>query len=174
MSYTVAAVNPNTRTFNTRNGEMISYEVRFQEIGTEVIEIAQKPSTPAPKVGDVLEGTIDRTGNYGPKFKKDFQAGGQRPFQGSQSRSKGFGGSDQFTMYLSYAKDVAVALIAKDGNLDKFGTVLEEVAEGGRFLYDNRHGAEASKPKDVAPTEAEVDATIDLGGTPINPADIPF
>jgi hypothetical protein len=39
------------------------------------VELAQKPDTPAPTIGQTLNGTIDTTGRY-PKFRKEQQQGG--------------------------------------------------------------------------------------------------
>lgn len=57
---------------------------------------------------------------------------------------------DQFTMYLSYAKDIAVAMV-KDGKLDEgaYAQVLDAVSTGGHALYDSRPGATpVEKPVD--------------------------
>lgn len=173
MQYTIRAVNPQVRSYETKFGQMVSYKVLF-EGDTTPVEISQKATTPAPKEGDVVDGTIDTSGQYGPKFKKEFNQGGfGGGFSGSASastgQSSGFkaGGkfqSDPFTMYLSYAKDVAVALIGSKNGYDaeKFAEVLDDVITGGKTLYGSRPGAEeADKPKDsredVIPTEEEVD-----------------
>lgn len=181
MQYTVAAVSPEVRSFGTRYGDMKSYKVRFQETGEQVVEIAQKASSQAPAVGQTLEGSIDTSGQYGPKFKKEYSGG---DFQGSSRQSSGrtsnYGAShgDQFTMYLSYAKDVAVALIAKDGNLDKLSEYMQEVADAGEFLY-NAHNSpqtdneDKGKPTDVTPSEDDV-IQIMGGGTQPDLSQIPF
>lgn len=162
MNYTIKAVNPQTRAFETKFGPMVSYKVLFEGID-QAVEISQKATSDAPKVGDTVEGTIDMSAPYGPKFKKEFSQGGGS-FGGGQ-RTGATGGrkfeSDPFTMYLSYAKDVAVALTAtKEGfSEDKFAEILEAVITGGKTLYGSRPGAEpaADKPRDVLPTETEVD-----------------
>lgn len=176
MNYTIKAVNPQTRAYSTKFGEMVSYKVLFEGIGTPV-EISQKASSKAPEVGDSVDGTIDMSAPYGPKFKKEFSqsfGGGATGNSSSPMRSQGTStsgsgkfNSDPFTMYLSYAKDVAVALIASKGGYDaeKFAEVLDDVIAGGKTLYGSRPGAEPEaaqavdeKPlKDVLPTEEEVD-----------------
>lgn len=179
MNYTIKAVNPQTRAYSTKFGEMVSYKVLFEGIDTPV-EISQKASSKAPAVGDSVDGTIDMSAPYGPKFKKEFNQGsfgsggssfgqssqGNRTNQSSGSTGGKFN-SDPFTMYLSYAKDVAVALIASKNGYDasKFAEVLDDVITGGKTLYGSRPGAEPEaaqavdeKPlKDVLPTEEEVD-----------------
>jgi hypothetical protein len=50
-------------------------------------------------------------------------------------------------MYLSYAKDIAVAML-KDGKLDDeaYGEVLSAVATGGDVLYEARPDAPKKNP----------------------------
>lgn len=48
-------------------GMMSDYAISFES--GETAQLSQKQTTPAPKVGDILEGTIEQT-KYGPKFKK--------------------------------------------------------------------------------------------------------
>lgn len=180
MQYTIKAVSSQTRSYETKFGPMISYKVMFEGEETPV-EVSQKAATAAPKVGDVVEGTIDTSGQYGPKFKKEYNQGGF----GGAPRGGSSGGnkyqSDPFTMYLSYAKDVAVALIGtKDGfDADKFADILEQVELGGKTLYGSRPGAEEkTESKDVAPTTVS-DKSIeeffaDEGDKPIDTIEIPF
>lgn len=74
--------------------------------------------------------------------KEGYSGGGG--FSGGYQKKTGGGRpqGDNFTMYLSYAKDIAVALI-EDGKLDesKFGAVLSAVADGGKTLYESRPDA---------------------------------
>jgi hypothetical protein len=81
---------------------------------------------------------------------------------GSQGGYKGASGGgkfekDPFTMYLSYAKDIAVAMyqigvVDKDGVLDeaKFTQTLNTVAKGGVLLFEQRADGEHS-PKVETP-----------------------
>jgi N-methylhydantoinase B/oxoprolinase/acetone carboxylase alpha subunit len=70
-SYVIQAVSKTVRGFDGKFGPMKSYKVKFQ--GDDVaVEITQKAETPAPKLGDTLEGTIDTGGSFGPQFKKDY------------------------------------------------------------------------------------------------------
>lgn len=70
--------------------------------------------------------------------------GGQTYSQGSSTSSSKASkpAFDNFTMYLSYAKDLAVACI-KDGKFDGalYGEVLDSVATGGTTLYESRPDA---------------------------------
>jgi len=62
--------------------------------------------------------------------------------------------NDLYTMYLSYAKDLAIALVDTTGfDVDSFNKLLEQVNEGGKFLYDHRPGAEPIKEDTVVPVD---------------------
>ena len=153
MQYTIKAVNPQVRSYETKFGPMASYKVLFEGDETPV-EISQKATSPVPQVGDTVEGSIDMSAPYGPKFKKEFSGGfggGGSQQAGSAAAGKAGGKfqSDPFTMYLSYSKDVAVALLnTKEGfTEEKFSDVLEAVITGGKTLYGSRPGAEETEEK---------------------------
>src|SRR4051812_3565115 len=112
MTFTIKAIDPKTRNYSTRYGEMTSYKVLFNEMD-QPVEISQKSTTPAPAIGDALEGTVDMSGQYGPKFKKEYnpQGGGNFGQPQSQptsptpnstgaggSKTSGFKNDDPFTM----------------------------------------------------------------------------
>lgn len=54
---------------------------------------------------------------------------------------------DNFTMYLSYAKDIAVALLGTKEGYDqgKYASLLADVATGGETLYEAHMGATPAK-----------------------------
>lgn len=174
-AYIIQAVSPETRTYDTKYGQMISYKLKLEGVDTPV-ELGQKTTTPAPQTGGTLNGTIDTSGQYGPKFKKEnAQFGGgftsspqssngqsESPRTNSGSISSKFGG-DQFTMYLSYAKDLAVALVeTKEGfTTDKYGELLEEVTAGGKTLYNDRPGAEPKASPAVADEGTQLSVDLD-------------
>lgn len=175
QDYKIQAVAPDTRSYETKFGQMTSYKIKLVDVDKPV-ELSQKASTPAPQAGQTLHGHIEES-QYGPKFKKEQQqAFGVMSSTSSgswngQGKSSGFSGkfqSDPFTMYLSYAKDIAVALIAtKDGfDSEKFGAILEEVIAGGKTLYNERPGAETKEDKkeDTLPDDAswDVDKAVDF------------
>lgn len=175
MQYTIKAVSPETRTYQTQYGDMVSYRVKFEETDeSTIVEISQKATTPAPVAGQVLNGTIDMSSKYGPKFKKEFSQGGgftpratSSPSTSSSPSGKAGFQTDPFTMYLSYAKDIAVALIgSKAGyNEEQFSKILEDVAAGGKVLYDERPGAKTAsttESKDVIPTADDIEKDVDL------------
>jgi len=89
-TYTIRAVSKQVRDYNGQYGPMKSYKIALDGAGAdpqEAIELSQKPDTAAPSVGQILEGTIDRSGQFGPKFKKDFAAG--KTFGGSKKDEEG-------------------------------------------------------------------------------------
>lgn len=73
MKYSITSVSTAVRDYETKFGAMKSYKIMLD--GGEVVELSQKASTPAPTVGQELEGHIEE-GQYGKKFKKEFQQGG--------------------------------------------------------------------------------------------------
>lgn len=142
MIYTIEQVSPTVKNYPSKYGPMNSYQVKFQ--GNEMwVDISQKPSTPVPTVGQQLEGTIDVSGPYGAKFKKAFGGGAIAPARPAKTEF------DNFTMYLSYAKDLVVALQTTDGYTpEKMATLLEATLKGGKAMYSRRPGAQQ-------PTEQE-------------------
>jgi len=61
---------------------MAKYAIKFQN-QDEAVEMSQKPDTPAPKAGDILEGEIEST-QHGKRFKKARVGGGR--FNDPQTR----------------------------------------------------------------------------------------
>lgn len=154
--YTIQAVAPEPRKYSTKFGDMASYKVKFTT-EADTVEISQKEATPAPKPGDTLNGTITET-EYGKKFKKDF-AGGGSGFKSGVSKAP----SDPFTMYLSYAKDIAVALIPSTKE-PKYTDIIDQVLVGAYALYNGRPEATAgvSPTKDAEPLPEEPGDSGDL------------
>jgi hypothetical protein len=80
MKYTIKAINSGPREWQSKmGGTNLSWKVDLVGEDGKLegdVEIAQKKETPAITVGQELEGTIDHSGKYGPKFKKDY---GGRP-----------------------------------------------------------------------------------------------
>ncbi len=85
MPFTITAVSPNPRQWNsTKGGPMLSYRIDLDGPDGPVagVEWARKATSVAPTVGQQLDGTIDTSGSYGPKFKQapagGFGGGGPR------------------------------------------------------------------------------------------------
>ena len=175
-SHKITAVNPQTKTYESKFGPMVSYEVMFEDLPGQAVQVSQKPTTPAPAVNDVLEGSIDMSGQYGPKFKKDFQAAGgfTRPTGAPvQTATSGKTGSkfesDPFTMYLSYAKDLFVARVAAGLEKGEYASQLEDILTGGKVLHGGRPGAEM--PNGPEQTKLDTILEVDMNDQPLIPED---
>lgn len=165
QEYKIQAVSGETRTYDTKFGQMISYKLKLEGVETPV-ELGQKTTTPAPQAGATLSGHIEET-QYGPKFKKEqaqfgtgFTPSATSSPSTNSSNSRG-NNSDPFTMYLSYAKDILVGLMAsghspdEKGFDDLYADALELVATGGKTLYNDRPGAEPQDPTTTKDDDSE-------------------
>lgn len=158
MSYTITHVHPTTRPYKTQYGDNIEYTVKFQEMQMPV-HIGRKVTSKPPVIGEILEGTVDMSGQYGPKFKQTYDQNAPRPagsggYSGGGSAKK-FDG-DNYTMYLSYAKDIAIACVGI-GSLDTFEKLIEAADKGAKVLYAGRPGAAPETPSDSAPDQLSMD-----------------
>lgn len=70
QEYKIAQVDEETKTWQSAYGEMVTYTLLLDETGEEIIQQNKKPDSPAPKVGDVLYGHIERNA-FGAKFKTE-------------------------------------------------------------------------------------------------------
>lgn len=140
-----------TQVWKSPDGQRVIYEVTLQT--GEGSANAKSYSSAIAQMG--FEGeveTYEKIGKQGAEmFVKQVAkenpgyAGGSPSYSGGKSGSKPM--ADPFTMYLSYAKDIAVAML-KDGKLDEaqYGAVLEAVLTGGQTLYDSRPDAPKKEP----------------------------
>lgn len=120
-----------------KDGKTITYEiykVMFEGFD-EPVDITTGVGK-APQPGDVLSGTIEPS-DFGFKFKKTPYAlpapTATRveviPSTGANSRDK--------AMYVSYAKDIAVALLESTGwDSNKFIEIIGAVADKGDYMFD--------------------------------------
>jgi hypothetical protein len=85
MVYKVLAVGSEganaPRHYETQYGKMVAYKLKL-EGSNDIVEISKKDTSPAPKIGDELNGTIEKT-EFGHKFKADKMAfnGGGKTYQ---------------------------------------------------------------------------------------------
>lgn len=155
MSYVISDISTDISTYSSQHGDFKSYKVRFNQTGDDVIQISQKASTPAPKVGDTLEGSIEET-SFGKKFKKDFT-----PKSGAPAASTG---KDPHTMYVSYAKDIVCVLIKglvmpSDPKFeDEFNRAIQYVLAGAHEL---ENASQTNQVKQIFPGS---EPTTDSGG----------
>jgi hypothetical protein len=139
------------------DGKMSIYELELEYDGQPV-----KAKTYSESIATIgWSGTVEsyeKSGRNGTETfvkqpKKEGYSGGGGGY------SKGVGGrppADPFTMYLSYAKDIAVAMYNKDGTIkpDELKQVITMVLAGGHELYDGRPDA-AQAPKEQASEKTE-------------------
>jgi hypothetical protein len=93
-----------------------------------------------------------KEGGFTPQFQKS------APAVSSPKRE-----FDNFTMYLSYAKDLVVALQNTEGyNQESFEKLLEATIKGGKALYAHRPGGEADVPAPVQDTIVSMDDAVPL------------
>lgn len=81
-SWTIKAINSGPREWTSKAGHVnLSYRVDLVNDADGRlegdVELTQKKTTPAPQVGQTLEGDVETGGQYGAKFKKA-QGGGAR------------------------------------------------------------------------------------------------
>ena len=138
MSYKIVSAMK-TKERDSDYGVMIDYAAMF-EGETEAVEISQKQSTPAPKAGDTLEGTINPT-KWGRKFKK-----AQAAFSGGQK-----GSYDTEGMRWGNSMNVAVQLVAAYRATIKQELAADKVLEYAKYFFDNGYKKEEpnteSKPE---------------------------
>lgn len=151
--YTITAVGSRDpylpKKWSSKNGgEMISYKLQLTDESGEavqgIIELAQKASSPAPKKGEELEGTIDFSGQYGAKFKKDFSAG---KFGGGTKAPR-----DETSIRAQFAIKTAVALYGalspsvRDGIKENGMEWVEDKATKFYQMVDRVKGAATPDP----------------------------
>jgi hypothetical protein len=94
-AYTILAVSDQVRDWNTKKGDpWKSYRVTLRnEQGAEKanVEISRAASDPAPKVNEVVEGTVENREQYGPKLNTPRRGagggGGWKPKPPEERRS---------------------------------------------------------------------------------------
>lgn len=141
-----------------RKGDLAIFKLTLEYNGQQV----QAKTYSKTIANSGWEGTVEtyeKEGRNGSEtFVKQPQREGFTPGSQGTPRSNSGGGSrpssDNFTMYLSYAKDIAIACV-KDGKFDDklYSEVLEAVEAGGAQLYQGRPDAPA-KPDT---TKSELD-----------------
>lgn len=165
MSYTIKNVGttaPNApRDWTGQNGSFTDYKVLFNETGQTVVTVTRKAGGIAPKVGDVLEGTIDMSGKFGPKFKQDYQAGNSfKPGGGFKSAPK-----DEAAIKAMWAISQAVAsLKLADAGLDPAD--VEEQAKAFFAMVDR---VKTGVPQNVSDTFGDGSEALDANDFPDDP-----
>lgn len=142
-----------------QKGDMTIWKVVFDYNGQKFQAKTYSKAISAPGWSGTVE-TYEKEGRNGSEtfVKQPQKEGGFQPRQGGGAGSyQRSAPQDQFTMYMSYAKDIAVALMDKTGDIDqeKFNTAIQAVIEGGQTLYEARPGAPATQTQEDKPTDDE-------------------
>jgi hypothetical protein len=101
--------------------------------------------------------TYEKEGKYGTEtfVKQPPKEGFGGGFSGG---GKSYGAKpqgDQYTMFLSYAKDLLVAQINNGEKVD-YETALQMIIGGGHTLYDSRPSAESTIKTETAPVKDDI------------------
>jgi hypothetical protein len=174
-TYTVKAVE-GSREWESAYGQMISYQIALTGPDGESlsgVELSQKKTTAAPAAGQELTGTIDMSGKYGPKFKKEKPqfsggGGGGRPQKDDAAiaRAVAYKGAIELTCALimqGHRKDLGGAV---RGFFDEGLALLEDKPAPGPKpvpLKDRRPTSSAAASNGgVAPVDYAIDQMRDL------------
>lgn len=169
-TYTVKAVGaPGThnapREWTGQNGSFVDYKVLFNELGNTVVTVTRKQGGKVPAVGESLDGSIDMSGKFGPKFKQDYQAGGGLKSGG------GFKGQpkDEAAIKAMWAIGQAVAsLKLTDAALDPVD--VEEQAKAFYAMVERVKGV----PANVTDSFGDGSQLLSADDFPDNPPDDGF
>lgn len=101
--------------------------------------------------------TYEKEGKYGTEtFVRQPKKEGFGSFGGGKSYSAKPQG-DQYTMYLSYAKDIMVAMM-NNGYKPEFDVAIQTIIGGAHVLYESRPSAEAPKTDVVNVAKEELES----------------
>lgn len=173
-----ATVQSTENIWNSPDGQRKMFKVRIQLETGQVAEAKSWSERLVPGFKGDLE-TYEKEGKMGMEtFVKQAPKEGGYSGGGRQFGTTGKAPSDPFTMYLSYAKDIAVAMLANGGELkpDVYEAILQQVLNGGNTLYEGRPGAESvEKESKLFPEPSfKSDPVHEVTDEPINLNDIPF
>lgn len=173
-------------------GEVTIWELELEYQGKPVSAKTYSKAIATPGWSGTVE-TYEKTNNRGGSdtFVKQPQKEGGYSGGGGYRGGGGKKDADPFTMYLSYAKDLAVALIGQGvmPSTKKFETEyaagLGNIEAGGAQLFTGREKAKAGevdKPQAVAPTSDEESQDISVedlssvldGGEQVDPGETPW
>jgi hypothetical protein len=158
-SYTIESIDER-REWEGNYGPMVSYKVTLA--GSGKAEIAQKPTTPAPTVGQTIEGTLEPSKNpaFPPKLKKAQQA-----FGGGGGRPAGRSPEESRTIVRQHSQHMALKLLAlleeKPGQ--------ERVRSLTEFFYQDA----ISPPAPAVKRDSQPDPSYTTD-VPADPPDVPW
>ncbi len=161
------------KVWSSPDGQKTIYKITLDVDGQQVS--AKTYSDAISQIG--WSGTVETYEKEGRMGAETFVK--QPPKEGSWSGGSGAGGGggggnylsktatgakkdfDNFAMYMSYAKDLVVALQSTEGfDKDKFVELLAATVEGGKLLYGKRPGGESA--------DDAVDLNLSDSGQPLD------
>lgn len=182
QEYKIAAVSQNVRSFDTQYGSMKSYKLKLEGF-EQVVELAQKAETPAPVQGQSLFGTIDMSGQYGPKFKKErpqMQGGGGSSFGGGGGSKPSYQPKDEKAIQAMWAIGQAVTatgpMAAKQEVADYAAKAFDVAVELFNMVdMVKNNGLDKEDGFGDAP-KSDLETVADIMGddAPIDVSEIPF
>jgi hypothetical protein len=152
--FTIAAVatnedgSPRTRAWNSeKGGPMLSYRMTLRNAqGAELsnVEWSRKQDSQPPAVGQSIEGEVDTTGEYGPKFKAAQRPGGTGGGGGGRPRDP----AERRSIAMQHAQKCAVTILevaASHGDYrpPNAGDVVTQVKAVAAALFQQVQQAEA-------------------------------
>lgn len=130
QTFKIQAVSQQVKDWSGKFGPMKDYKVKLE--GTELpVTITRKPESAPPKAGDEIYGTLDMSGQYGPKFKSESKPDGFRGGSGGGS-SGGKSPKDEKAIQAMWAIGQAInalGTVSTDGVQHYLGQVNEMADE---------------------------------------------
>lgn len=163
MQYKVLAVGSEganaPRHYESKYGSMVAYKLKL-EGSNDIVELSKKSTSPAPAIGDTLNGTVEKT-DFGHKFKAE------STFNGTGNGGKSYQPKDEAAIKAMWAIGQAVQLhaaVTRNGGEEAQGI---EVTAKELFAMVERvkAGTSAVVTKDVV-VEDISDDPIDLDDIP--------
>jgi hypothetical protein len=167
-----------TREFTGQYGKTFVYSLQFGETGEDTIELSQKPETPAPKIGDVLKGTIEDS-QYGKRFKKE-RIGGFGGFKNDPNTRKEIIRQNALTNAVNFVTEKAKLMDAKKALDYLTGKQIIQVAtyfakySEGLITVVTENGKEKEEEKSIKEEEKEKEEEISQEKEKEILDDIPF
>lgn len=146
--------------WSSPDGNRTIYEVTMEYQGKLVV--ARTYSDKIATAG--FEGEVESYKKETPRGSETFVKQVQKPFSGNKFSKD----TDPFTMYLSYAKDIVVALVAAGKFKDvDYQDLIQETLGGAYTLYESRPDAPGTVTSVPTPKKAQ-DTVYEDNGGPIN------
>lgn len=164
-NYTIREVIGQPNAWNsTKGGPMLSYslDVTGDDGFTGQVELNQKQTTAAPTVGQVIDGTLDRSNpKYAPKLKKTPPQGGGGPRSGAgRPRDPAERESIERSVAYKGAVDLVAAMLSHPEPSQEFSvplTVESFFHHGLSLLQGSATSASSSGHTEFAPLDSRAD-----------------